>query len=208
MAGRAATSDRTASASAVDRGTRLAGRHSPREDVLVEPMIVQRVAQPYVGRRESISMTEFARVADHLPRMFDDLRERGVELAGAPFFRYRLIDMSAELVVEAGIPVNGPVELEEPSFADSLPAGRYATVVHIGHPDELVAVTAKLLDWAQREGLEWDMSPTLEGEMWGCRLEILNTDPTVEPDMHRWETILLFKLADEQQPADPELTAR
>ena len=166
---------------------------------------MQRAAQSYVGRRESITMTEFARVADHLPRMFGDLGERGVKLAGAPFFRYRLIDMSAELVVEAGIPVHGEVEVEEPSFTDTLPAGRYATLVHVGHPDELVAVTAKMLDWAQREGHVWDMSPTLEGELWGCRLEILNSDPAVQPDMHKWETVLLFKLADDeaQQAALP-----
>src|SRR3954471_4020731 len=100
----------------------------------VEPTIVQRDAQPYVGRRESITMTEFARVADHLPTMFGWLGERGVAVAGPPFFRYRTIDMSAELVVEAGIPVTGPVDVDQPT---TLPAGRYATVSHIGHPDEL-----------------------------------------------------------------------
>lgn len=162
----------------------------------VEPIIVQRAEQPYVGRRESITMTEFARVADHLPGMFGDLTARGVAVAGPPFFRYRLIDMSAELVVEAGIPVDGPVDVEEPTFTGVLPAGRYATVTHVGHPDELMAVTARLLDWAQDQGLEWDMAPTLEGEMWGARLEVLMTNPAEEPDMHKWETVLLFRLAD------------
>ena len=33
--------------------------------------------------------------------------------------------------------------------------------------------------------------------MWGARLEIMLTDPAEEPDMHRWETALLFRLADE-----------
>ncbi len=157
---------------------------------------MQRDAQPYVGRRESITMTEFAHVADHLPAMFGGPAERGVAVTGPPFLRYRLIDMSAELVVEAGIPVAGPVEVDEPTFTGTLPAGRYATVSHVGHPDELMAVTARLLDWAQDEGLEWDMSPTLEGEMWGCRLEILMTNPAEEPDMHKWETVLLFRLRD------------
>jgi effector-binding domain-containing protein len=162
----------------------------------VEPTIVHRDAQPYVGRRESITMTEFARVADHLPTMFGWLGERGVQITGAPFFRYRLIDMSAELVVEAGIPIIGPVEVDEPTFVDTLPAGRYATVSHVGHPDELMSVTARLLDWAQDRGLEWDMSPTLEGEMWGCRMEVLMTNPAEEPDMHKWETVLMFRLAE------------
>jgi predicted transcriptional regulator YdeE len=162
----------------------------------VQPTIVHRDEQPYVGRRESITMTEFATVADHLPGMFGSLAERGVEIAGAPFFRYRVIDMAAELVVDAGIPVVSPPEVEEPTFIDTLPAGRYATTTHIGHPDELMAVTAKLLDWAQREGLTWDMTPTAEGEIWGCRVEQLMTNPAEEPDMHKWETVLLFRLAD------------
>jgi effector-binding domain-containing protein len=162
----------------------------------VQPTIVQRDEQPYVGRRESIMMTEFARVADHLPGMFGSLGERGVAVTGPPFFRYRVIDMSAELVVDAGIPVAGPVDVEEPTFVDVLPAGRYATVTHVGHPDELMAVTAKLLDWAQDHGLAWDMTPTAEGEVWGARLEVLLSNPAEEPDMHKWRTALFFRLAD------------
>jgi effector-binding domain-containing protein len=128
--------------------------------------------------------------------MLASLTARGVAIAGPPFFRYRVIDMSAELVVEAGIPVAGPVDAEQPTFVGELPAGRYASIAHIGHPDELMAVTARLLDWAQRRDLAWDVTPTLEGEVWGARLEVLMTNPAEEPDMHKWETVLLFKLAD------------
>lgn len=141
-------------------------------------------------------MTEFAQVADHLPTMFGWLGERGVTVAGPPFFRYKVIDMSAVMVVEAGIPVGGEVEVSAPVFVDTLPGGRYVTVAHVGHPDELVTVTGDLLTWAQHQGLVWDMTPTPEGEEWGCRLEILMTNPAEEPDMHKWETVLMFRLAD------------
>jgi hypothetical protein len=104
--------------------------------------------------------------------------------------------MSAELVVEAGIPLAEPIEVAEPSFIEVLPAGRYATVTHIGHPDELMGVTAALLDWGRRQGVAWDVTPTPEGEVWGARLEVLLTDPVQEPDMHKWETALWFRLAD------------
>lgn len=162
----------------------------------MQPTIVDRVEQPYVGRRESITMTEFARVADHLPGMFTRLADSGVPVVGAPFFRYRVIDMSADLMVEAGIPVAERIDVPEPMFVDSLPGGRYATVSHVGHPDELMAVTAKLLDWGREQGLTWDMQPTPTGEVWGCRLEVLMSDPAREPDIHKWETALLFKITD------------
>ncbi|AGL19466.1 GyrI-like domain-containing protein [Actinoplanes sp. N902-109] len=162
--------------------------------MLLQPTVVERPAQIYAGRRETIAMTEFARVADHLPGMFAWLGERGVTPAGAPFFRYRGIHMTAELLVDAGIPLAEPIEVDEPTFLDVLPAGRYATVTHVGHPDELMGVTAGLLDWAQHEGLEWDMTPTPDGEEWAARLEVLMTNPAEQPDMHKWETALLFKL--------------
>jgi DNA gyrase inhibitor GyrI len=104
--------------------------------------------------------------------------------------------MSARLTVEAGIPVSGDVRVEAPVFVETLPGGRYVTVAHVGHPDELVAVTEELLVWAQHQGLIWDMTPTPEGEEWGCRLEILMTSPAEEPDIHKWETVLMIKLAD------------
>jgi effector-binding domain-containing protein len=77
-----------------------------------------------------------------------------------------------------------------------LPAGRYATVTHLGHPDQLIDATAALLDWAAEQGLQWDMSETDDGQRWGgCRLEVYNTDPAEEPDMNKWETELAFRLA-------------
>jgi hypothetical protein len=171
--------------------------------MLAEPTIEQRAERVYLGRRESITMTEFARVADHLPGMFAWLAQRGVAPACAPFFRYRVIDMSAELVVEAGIPLAAPIEVEEPLFLDVLPAGRYATVTHVGHPDELMGVTAALLDWGRQHDLHWDLTPTPEGEVWGARLEVLRTNPAEQPDPHKWETAVLLRLADQPPAGTP-----
>lgn len=162
----------------------------------MQPVIVERVEQAYVGRREAVTMTEIARVADHLPGMFGDLGARGVPIVGPPFLRYRTIDMSADLIIEAGIPTAQRLDVAEPLFAESLPGGRYVTVTHIGHPDELVAVTGRMLDWAAAEGLTWDMEETPTGQVWGCRLEMMLTNPAEQPDPHQWETVLLFRLAD------------
>jgi effector-binding domain-containing protein len=81
-------------------------------------------------------------------------------------------------------------------LAGVLPAGRYATVRHVGHPDTLAAATAELLDWAATRGLKWDVSPSPAGERWGGRLEIYHSDPVSEPDLAKWVTELAFLLID------------
>jgi effector-binding domain-containing protein len=161
------------------------------------PSIIEREAQPYVGVRELITMTTFARVADQLDGLFAWLAQRGVEPAGPPFFRYLTIDMERFLDVEAGVPVKEHVAADGPYFARTLPAGPYATVSFVGHPDGLVEETARLLAWADEEGLTWDVHETPACDAWGCRLELLLSDPAEEPDMNNWRTELVFKLADE-----------
>jgi effector-binding domain-containing protein len=124
------------------------------------------------------------------------LAERGIAPTGPPFWKYNVIDMARGMELEAGSPVTGDLTGDERVLASLLPAGRYATVRHVGHPETLMGATAALLDWAASEGLEWDVSPSAEGERWGCRMEIYHTDPRDEPDMTRWETQLAFRIAD------------
>jgi effector-binding domain-containing protein len=104
--------------------------------------------------------------------------------------------MAGKLEVEAGVPVAATGAGDGRVVSGVLPAGRYATLTHVGHPSELMAATGTLLDWAAAQGLTWDMSPGINGERWGCRLESYLTDPSQEPDMSKWVTQLAFKLAD------------
>ncbi len=160
------------------------------------PTIVERAEQPYMAISGRVTMRTFNEIADRLPGLFGWLRSRGVQPAGAPFFKYNVIDMDRQLEVEAGVPVAAPVNGGDQILSGVLPAGRYATVTHIGHPGQLVDVTAALLAWAAEQGLRWDMSETVDGERWGCRLELLKTNPAEEPDPDKWETELAFRLAD------------
>ena len=107
-----------------------------------------------------------------------------------------MIDMAGKLEIEAGVPVAAAVAGDDRVISGVLPAGRYATLTHVGHPSELVAATGALLDWAAEQGLTWDMTPGASGERWGCRLESYLTDPRQEPDMSKWVTQLAFRLAD------------
>jgi effector-binding domain-containing protein len=160
-----------------------------------QPRIVERPDQPYVAISGLVTMQTIGAIADRLPDVFLWLAEHDLEPAGAPFFKYNLIDMQRQLEVEVGVPLPTPAQGDGDVHAGVLPAGRYATVTHVGHPDELAGVTAKLLDWAAQQRLRWDMSETSTGQRWRCRLEIYHTDPAEEPDMRRWQTELAFRLA-------------
>lgn len=158
------------------------------------PTVVERPAQPYVAIRGAVTMTTIGRVADRFDEVFGLLGRQGVEPAGPPFLRYRVIDMERQLVLEAGVPVASDVEVEGDVLLDELPAGRYAEVTHHGHPDGLVDATAALLAWAETQGLIWDVRESPDGEVWGSRLERYVDEPG--RPMEDWDTELSFRLAD------------
>jgi DNA-binding transcriptional MerR regulator len=112
------------------------------------------------------------------------------------YYEDDVIDMARELEMEAGVPVATAVGGDGQMVTGVLPAGRYATLTHVGHPSELMAATKALLDWAAGQGLTWDVTPGEDGDRWACRLENYLTDPDQEPDMSKWVTQLAFKLAD------------
>ena len=159
-----------------------------------QPGIVQRAEQPYAAIRAHVTMQTLGEVVPGLhPEVRRWLRSRGVQPAGQPFYKYNVIDMDRKLEVEAGFPVAAPVSGEDQVLAAVLPAGRYATLWHTGHPDGLPDTTRALLDWAAQQGLAWDVTPTPDGERWGCRLEVYHDEPG--QDMTEWQTELAFRLA-------------
>lgn len=153
---------------------------------------------PTVGITGVFTMTELARVADRIPELVTWLAERGTHPAGPPFFRYHVIDMAGELAVEVGFPVPDNVALTSAGeiAVSTIPAGRYVTTVHHGHPDGLVDATGALLAWAAAEGLTFDRHDIDAGDAWAGRFEFYLTDPAEQPDMAQWDTELAFRLAD------------
>jgi effector-binding domain-containing protein len=160
------------------------------------PEITERPDQPYVAIRAHVTMQELAGLGQRIGDVFGWLGARGVPPAGAPFFKYNVIDMERQLEVEAGVPTAAELDGDDQVITGVIPAGRYATVTYAGHPDGLLGATAALLDWAAANGLQWDMSQAEDGERWRARLESYLTDPGEQPDMTKWETQLAFRLAD------------
>jgi effector-binding domain-containing protein len=161
-----------------------------------QPSIQSRAAQPYVGIPSTVTMDQIGEVLPALhPEVFGWLEAHGIAPAGPPLWKYNLISMEAAMEIEVAVPTAELAAADQRIQAGEIPAGRYATVVHVGHPAELMQATADLLAWAEEQGLQFDMAPEGRGERWAARLEEYLTDPAEEPDMSRWETRLAFRLA-------------
>ena len=167
--------------------------------MVTEPKLEERPAQPYVARRTQVTLQELGTVIPQLhSEVYAWLRQQGIAPAGAPFIRYRVINMMAELDIELGVPVASSVAGDERICADVLPAGRYATLIYTDVARGIEA-NAALLKWGAQQGLVWDMWTAENGDRWGARLESYLTDPQEEPDPTKWETAVAIRLADDQQ---------
>lgn len=163
--------------------------------MMTEPKLEERAEQPYVAIRTQTAMGELGTVIPQLDReVFAWLGKQGVEPAGAPFIRYHVIDMAAQLDIEVGVPVATALPGEGRIVAGALPAGRYATLVYTGVHNGIPA-NAALLAWGAEHGLVWDTWATERGDGFGSRLESYLTDPDDEPDLAKWETEVAIRLA-------------
>ncbi|ONI72267.1 GyrI-like domain-containing protein [Kribbella sp. ALI-6-A] len=154
------------------------------------PEIVERAEQPYVAVRGTVQMNEISAFAERGGEVFSWLAARGITPVDALFFKYDVVDMDNGLVIEIGVPVEERHTGEGEIVTGVLPAGRYVSHTHHGHPDGLYQATGDLLAWAKQEGLEWDA----DGDRWTARLEVYKSDPMEVPDLDQWETELLFRL--------------
>ncbi len=163
---------------------------------MTEPTFDERQDQSYVAITRRTSMGQLGlEIPPLLGDVFGWLGEKGVESAGPPFFRYDVIDMPGDMVVAAGVPVVAPVAGEGEIEVGIIPAGRYLTALHTGHPDELEEATGQLLAWAEARGVTWARRIEADGEHWDARYEFYLDSPDTEPDMSKWRTELAFLTA-------------
>ncbi|WP_199429491.1 GyrI-like domain-containing protein [Qaidamihabitans albus] len=160
----------------------------------IRPTIEHRAPLRYVGVRHHVSGRAFGELNARVPELFAFLAGQGTGPEGPPFYRFEVVG-DGRHVVQAGVPVAADVPTESDLFLGTLPEGRYATVLHRGHPDALFDVNAALLEWAGRKGLRLDRTTAADGEHWGCRLEVFRTDPQVQPDPAQWETEVAIRLS-------------
>ena len=139
-------------------------------------------AQPIMGIRTSAPMGELGKVMGPLYKeVMGHIRENGGEAAGMPLTRF-YSPPGATIEFECAIPVASPVEGGERVQPGELPAGRAATVTHVGPYDALPEAWGALTEWMDSEGLERVGAP------W----EVYLTDPGAEPDPSKWRTQIFF----------------
>lgn len=147
-----------------------------------EPSTTERSEQPYVAVRATVTMATIGAIADRIPDVLTLAR-------GARCYRRRCPVLEVQRHRHGtGTRGRGRGADDRGGAGDGevlsgvLPAGRYITVTHVGHPDELIDVTAELLARADDRALEWDATETDRGTRWGCRLVVFKTNPVDEPE--------------------------
>ena len=155
----------------------------------MEPKIEQRSTQPYAGIRETTAPDGIPAVVDAgFPELFGWLAERGLEPAAAPFIRYHALGETLDL--ELGVPLAATVESGGRVAPGELPAGRWATTVHVGPYGGLQAAWDAFGTWVREQGAE----PDADGATYRGFVEHYRTDPSTGPDSAKWETELALLL--------------
>jgi effector-binding domain-containing protein len=171
---------------------------------MTEPQIQQRDAQPYLAIRSEVTDGLPAVVDTAFPQLFAWLGQHGVEPAGPPFIRYLEVDHEGEpLEIEVAAPVASAAEPPEdgPVQADTLPAGRYATLVHTGpyrHDDlpDLGDAQAALRSWTDEQGIATGR-PSERGSSLAACVEHYRVGPPTEADWTKWETELAYLVVED-----------
>lgn len=165
--------------------------------IVVEPRVVQKPSQHYVGKRDVIEMSA---QPQFIPNAIGEVMawaSTNAELAGQPpFMRFWCIDMPGRMDVEIGVPVRNAVEPGAGLTAGTLPAGRYAALEY-ANIAEGIAGNAHLLQWMAKEGHTADSWSAPEGEAFAARLEAYLSDPSTEPDPAKWVTEVAILLKGE-----------
>src|SRR5260370_19420311 len=114
--------------------------------MITEPKIEDRNDQHYVGIRTQVTMQELGKLLPPLwGEVYGWLANKGLKPAGAPLWRYRVIDMAAQLEIGLGVPGATPVTGDNRITADTLPAGPDATIIYTRPFERLLPATADLL---------------------------------------------------------------
>ncbi len=162
-------------------------------EVIEGPAIVAKPDRDYVGIRASTPFRGMFAVRDQLMKELHLWSDEHAVNHGRTFFRLHLVNMTGSMDIEVGVTTQRPVDGDGRVQPGLLPAGRYATLVHVGHGRR---ANRALLDWVTAHDLRLDCVQNPAGDRFGCRYEEYLTDPRSERMKTRWRVELGIRLAD------------
>lgn len=126
---------------------------------------------------------------ENIPRLFEklyaEMSKQGLQLTGAPFCHYLTFDQTSGISEYlTGIQVSGKGKDAGDVKAVNYPAMDVIQAIHYGPYDDLMSSYNKIMDYIAVNQLK------ITGES----LEIYNTDPSLEPDVTKLQTIIAFPL--------------
>ncbi len=154
-----------------------------------------REEQNYMGIR---TITQFAGMFAEVKLMLKELRNwvirENLSNEGPFLLRYYTIDMKGEMDIEVGFIVNSNREGNERIKPNTLPSGKYASLIYSGGG---YTGNKALLDWARENKVALDQWATPTGDAFRCRYEAYLTDYRIEPRKTLWDIELAIKIADQ-----------
>jgi effector-binding domain-containing protein len=160
------------------------------------PQIDERPERLYMGIR---AIAPFRSMFAEVDKLLKELRKwvnaHGIAEEGPFFLRYHVIDMDGPMDIEVGFVVAEHLPGDERVKPDTLPTGRYASLIYTGSG---LKGNKALLNWAKDQGLALDRWNEPEGDAFRCRYEAYLTDYRIEHRKTKWEIELAIKLADSQ----------
>jgi len=169
-----------------------------RNIMITTPKIEQRNQQHYVAIRTKVGMNDIpTKLPPLIPEVRAWLEKNKVTPDGPPFFQYvSMMDSNNQLVTEVGFPVKDPVARDGRVIPGYFPAGRYATLTHMGDYMGLRKANMALDAWVKENGLKEHHKVDADGIEWGTRTESYMTDPQQEPNHDKWRTDVSVFLAE------------
>jgi effector-binding domain-containing protein len=167
---------------------------------VTDPKIEDRKEQPYVGIRSLVKMQDLGSV---IPQQIGEvaawLNQQGVKPDGPPIVRYHTcppaMDAAARMDILVGWPVAAALNGTDRITADTLPAGRYASLIYTGVENGYEG-NGVLVNWGAEQGIHWDSWEDPKGEGFAGRVEYMLDGPDDDPDPGKWKTEVAIKLAD------------
>lgn len=165
------------------------------------PVIEDLPALEYIGIRCVVPIGSLDSViGKFLDEGTEWLNSQKITPNGPPIIRYyscpTLPNADALLDICIGWPLSFAVNLDSRFIFDTLPAGKYASLVYVGIENGIAGNEA-LLQWGKTNGIVWDSWPIDGGDGFSGRMEHLLDGPEDDENPSHWRTKVAIKIKEQ-----------